>query len=320
MRLFILILSLLAVVVVGYVATSTYLYRMPMDYAAKTITIEPHTGARAILAQLHEEGVVPSAPFMLPPVFMSGMNRKLKAGEYEIEAGLTPAQVISKIARGDIVVHKVTIPEGWTAYQVREALNAEPLLSGGLPEQIEEGSVFPDTVHFTRGEPRAAVLARMQRKHEEVMMELWAARDQNLPFSTPEQALILASVVEKETGIPAERGIIAGVFLNRLRINMALQSDPTVAYGVSLQQGGKPLSRPLTVADLRADTAYNSYTRIGLPIGPICNPGRDAIFAVLHPTPTQALYFVATGHGGHNFAETLAEHERNVATYRRTAH
>lgn len=321
MRLTVLILTLLAMVAVGFVSASTYFYRNPMPTAGVTVVvIPPHTGVLAVLTQLHEAGVVPAEPFLWLPVYMSGMNRKLKAGEYEFAPGMAPAQVIAKIARGDIVIHKLTVPEGWTAYQVRAALEGEPLLSGALPEVIAEGSVFPDTVHFTRGEPRAALLARMQRKQEEVLAELWAGRAEGLPYTTPQEALIMASVVEKETGVADERTMVAGVFINRLRIGMKLQSDPTVAYGIALADGGRPMSRALTTADLRADTAYNTYTRTGLPPTPICNPGKDAIAAALHPGATDALYFVATGHGGHYFAPTLKEHTENVTRYRKATH
>lgn len=314
----VLILSLMAVVAVGFVSASTYFYRNPMNTKeVMTVVIPPRTGTREVLSLLHAQGVVPAPPFLWLPVYFSGANRKLKAGEYAFEPGMSPAQVIGKIARGEIVVHKLTVPEGWTSYQVRMALAAEPLLSGELPATIEEGSVFPDTVHFTRNEPRAAVLARMQRAREEVLAQLWADRAEGLPYRTPEEALVMASVVEKETGVVDERGMVAGVFVNRLRLGMPLQSDPTVAYGIARADGGKPMSRALTTADLKADTVYNTYTRTGLPPAPICNPGRDAIHAALHPSPTNALYFVATGHGGHYFAPSLKEHTENVSLYRK---
>ncbi len=314
MRYIFLSLAALVILGLGFVGYSSYLYRQPGDAPAKTVLIPPQTGALAILRQLHAEGLAPAWPLAAVPVFGSGAQGKLKAGEYAFEANATPAQVIGKIIRGEIVVHKVTVPEGWSSHQVREALMKEELLSGELPASIEEGSIFPDTVHYTRGEARGAVLARMQRKQQEVLMDLWPARAEGLPIQTPEEALILASVIEKETGIEAERGLVAGVFVNRLRQGMALQSDPTVAYGI---MQGRPMERALSSADLKRDTAYNSYTRTGLPPTPICNPGRKAIEAALNPTPTDALFFVATGQGGHNFSTTVKEHNQNVSAYRK---
>ncbi len=300
----------------GFVASSSYVYRTATAPIQKTVMIQPGSGARAILAQLHEAGLTPPPLMLMVPIYGSGASRKLKAGEYLFEAGATPAQIIGKITRGEVVVHKLTIPEGWNSYQLRAALMAEPLLSGELPAVIAEGSAFPDTMHFARDEPRAAVLARMQKAQSELLATLWETRAPNLPVTTPEEALILASIVEKETGVADERPMVAGVFTNRLRIGMPLQTDPSVAYGVVVAEGGKAMERALTNADLRRDTPYNTYTRKGLPPTPICNPGRKAIEAVLNPAATDALYFVATGTGGHNFAATLAEHARNVAAYR----
>ncbi len=302
----------------GFVGYSSYTYRTATAPVEKTVMIQPGGGARVILAQLHEAGLTPAPIWMAVPMYSAGANRKLKAGEYHFEAGATPAQIIGKITRGEVEVHKLTIPEGWNSYQLRAALEGEPLLTGDLPIHIPEGSAFPDTMHFARDEPRAAVLARMQKAQSEVLAKLWETRAPNLPVTTPEEALILASVVEKETGVADERSMVAGVFTNRLRMGMPLQSDPTVAYGIMVQQGGAAMSRALTTADLRRDTPYNSYTRTGLPPTPICHPGLKAIEAALNPTATDALYFVATGNGGHHFAATLAEHNQNVAAYRKS--
>lgn len=299
-------------------AVSCYAYLKPLPYAAQTIVIPPHSGARATLAILHQAGLTPSASLIALPVVVTRANRYLKAGEYEFAAGMSPSEIIGKIARGEIVVHKIAFPEGWNIFQVRDALNKEPLLTGELPADIAEGSIFPDTIHFTRGENRAAVLARMQRARDTALIALWNARPADTFINTPEEALILASVVERETGIGSERPLIAGVFINRLKLGMPLQSDPTVAYGIVVARRGVAMDRPLSSTDLRTDTVYNSYTRTGLPPTPICNPGREAIAAVLNPTPTDALYFVATGQGGHNFAATLSEHTRNVELYRKT--
>lgn len=291
-------------------------YSSQSEGALQTVIIAPNTGARALVAQLHREGLVPPFAVMALPLFLATDYTALKAGEYELSHAMSPAEIMQKIIRGEVVVHKVTIPEGWNMWQVRAALMAEPLLTGELPATIPEGSVLPDTMHFSRGEARSAVLVRMQKAQASLMQSLWATRAPNLPFQTPEEALVLASVVEKETGVGGERSMVAGVFVNRLRLGMPLQSDPTVIYGIELAQDGAPLGRPLTRGDLRTDTPHNSYTRRGLPPTPICNAGAKAIEAVLNPATTEALYFVATGHGGHAFAATLAEHQRYVEAYR----
>ena len=317
MRLVIRFLIVDLLLLAAFLAASFYATHVPSGEQTKTIVIEPKTSTQNIMAQLHAEGLVPSLPFMAPSLIIGKLRGapSLKAGEYEFAQNLNAAEIIDMIRRGAVVVHKVSIPEGWNSFQVRDALLKEPLLTGDLPN-IAEGSVFPDTMHFARGEPRAAVLARMQRAGETILAELWKNRDENLPIQTPEEALILASIVEKETGVDGERGKVAGVFTNRLRIGMKLQTDPTVVYGIELAQGGKPLGRALTTNDLQRDTPHNTYTREGLPPTPICNPGRAALLATLHPEATDALYFVATGTGGHHFSVTLNEHEQHVAAYR----
>lgn len=316
MRLVLYSVLLLALVLLGFTCYSTYAYRTPRDYAEQTILIPPGTGARGVVAQLHTAGLVPPLPVMAIPLLASQQHTALKAGEYFFRTGMSPAQMIATIARGDVVVHKLTIPEGWNSVAVRAALMNESLLAGDLPPVIAEGSVLPDTVHFTRGEARSNVLTRMQLAQQVLLAQLWNTRDPAIPITTPEEAVILASVVEKETGVAGERAQIAGVFTNRLRLGMKLQSDPTVVYGIELAQGGAPMGRALTRADLQRDTPHNSYTRAGLPPTPICNPGRAALAAVMRPAATDALYFVATGQGGHHFSATLDGHNQNVASYR----
>lgn len=304
---------LMAFVVVG---VSVYQYKNTRTQAEVAMVIAPKTGTRAMLSQLHAAGLVPHPMLTVIPMLMNADYKRLQAGEYAFAAGSTPAQVIDKIARGEVVVHKITIPEGWNNAQVRAALMAEPLLTGQVPANIPEGSLLPDTMHFARGEARANVIARMQKAQTELMEKLWPARAEGLPIATPAEAIILASVIEKETGEVDERRLVAGVFTNRLRIGMMLQSDPTVVYGIEAAQAHAPMGRLLTRGDLQRDTMFNSYMRAGLPPTPICNPGRAALEAALHPQTTDAMYFVATGNGGHRFAATLKEHEANVAAYR----
>ena len=314
------LLSLLVLLLLGMtaVAYSMACYRQPSDVSeAKTVVIPAGSGAQALLKQLHAEGLMPRFELVAPPVFLTADYKKLKAGEYEFAAGMSPKQIIEKIIRGEVVVHKVTIPEGWTSYQVRSALMAEPLLTGELPASIPEGSILPDTMHYSRGELRSNVLKRMQEAQAKLLAELWEKRAPDLPYATPQDALIMASIVERETGEVDERAMVAGVFVNRLRKGMMLQTDPSVIYGIEQQQGGKPMERLLSRADLQRDTPFNTYTRTGLTPTPICNPGRKAIEAALNPAFTDALYFVATGTGGHRFAATLKEHEANVVAYRK---
>lgn len=315
------IIAILVVILLGlgFGAGSFWLYRTPRDYAETTMVIPPHTGVRATLGMLHEAGLVPGSVWMALPLYANHDYASLKAGEYLFTTGMTPAAIIQKIARGDVVIHKITIPEGWNQWQVRAAFTAEPLLTGEVPA-IAEGSIFPDTMRFQRGQTRASVIEQMQKRRNEMLAREWAVRAPEVPLTSPEQAMIVASMIEKETGVPEERAMVASVFYNRLRLGMKLQSDPTVVYGIEWAQNGLPMGRALTTADLAADTVYNSYTREGLPPTPICNPGQAALVAALHPATSEALYFVATGHGGHNFSASLAQHESNVVTYKKTKH
>lgn len=317
MRIILRLFLLLFLLALGAVAASFYAYRVPLGYAGqKTVVIVPKAGVKGILEQLRYEGLVPRYEIIALPILLTTDYKKLKAGEYEFAAGMSPADIVDKIIRGEVVVHKVTIPEGWTVYQVREALMKEPLLSGELPATIAEGSLMPDTILFQRGETRASIVKRMQEAQTKLLSAAWEKRTADLPYATPQEALTMASIVERETGEMDERAQVAGVFINRLHKGMMLQTDPSVIYGMMHQQGGKPMDRPLSRADLGRDTPYNTYTRYGLTPTPICNPGKKSIEAALNPAATDALYFVATGHGGHRFAATLKEHEANVKAYR----
>ncbi len=306
---FFLFCTLLAALAVGY---SFYQWHKPIVAADTAFVIEPGTGTRAILSQLHQQQLTPAPWSIALPFLMHGNLRSLKAGEYVFAPGMSAKQVLGIIASGRVVIHKVTVPEGFTVAQVRRLLLAEPLLVGELPPNIPEGSLFPDTWLFQRGDTRDKVIQRMQARMRDELAAAWEKREDGLPIATPEEALVLASIVEEETGIEHERGQVAGVYLNRLRIPMRLQSDPTVAYGIA--PGG--MTRMLTINDLGRDHRYNTYTRDGLPPGPICNPGRASLEAVMNPAKTDAIYFVATGDGGHRFSTTLKGHEENVRAYR----
>lgn len=244
----------------------------------------------------------------------SGRSQDLKFGEYAFEPAASMEQVIAKLVEGDILRRVVTIPEGKTSWEVVQILNDNPLLTGEV-EVPPEGSLFPNTYDVQRNQSRAEVIARMQAAMDEKLAAAWEERAEGLPIKTPEEALVLASIVEKETGVASERPEVAAVFVNRLRQGMKLQSDPTVVYGVTNGEG--PLGRGLRRSELDAKTDFNTYVINGLPPTPIANPGLDAIQAVLDPAESDNLYFVADGTGGHVFAETLEEHNRNVSAWRK---
>jgi UPF0755 protein len=305
----------LLITVLAVVQSFALYTRATLRSEPTVLVIAPGTGSKAILAQLHAAGLMPPLWQIAVPIYLHGEYRGLKAGEYQFEASQSPEEILQQIAKGRVLIRKLTIPEGWNVRQVREALLAEPALTGTLPPTIAEGSILPETYHFTRGQVRSELLAKMQQDMNVTITELWNKRQANLPIATPAEALILASIVERETGIAHERPRVAAVFINRLRLPMRLQSDPTAMYGIE-QASGQALGRTPTAADIATDSPWNTYTRDGLPPTPICNPGRDASAAVLNPPQTRELYFVATGDGGHFFAETLAEHNRNVVRYR----
>ncbi len=285
----------------------------PLEEPA-TVVVPSGSGLQIIADELRAEGVIDSPMVLLLRARWRGEGHRFKAGEYAFEPGISVDQVIDMMVAGRTVVHRITLPEGWTSAQIAELIAADDVLSGELAAVPPEGSLLPETYHFERDEDRNALVARMTTAMDATLAELWAARADGLPFETPEEALVLASIVEKETGVAAERPHIAGVFVNRLKLGMPLQSDPTVIYAIT--DGQVLLDRPLSRADLKTDSPYNTYVVRGLPPGPIANPGRDAIAAVLQPMETKDLYFVADGTGGHAFAETLAQHNRNVAAYR----
>ncbi len=279
-----------------------------------TVLIEPGTGFNRISEQLHAAGVMEDTVFFRGMVVLYGNQAKFKAGEYRFEAGITPEQVMHTLVAGETVIHAITIAEGLTSRQVLEKILSDDRLSGDIPTELAEGSLLPETFHFHRGQTRRDLLERLQRDQQQLLDALWQNRQEGLPLKTKQEAVILASIVEKETGVDGERGRVAAVFVNRLRKGMLLQSDPTVIYGIELEKG--PMNRLLRKKDLKVDHPYNTYLHAGLPSGPIANPGEAALEAVLNPPHSDEYYFVATGRGGHYFARTLKEHNDNVARYR----
>ena len=272
------------------------------------VLVPPGSSLSRAARTLETAGALASADRFLALAKVYGSNDAIRAGEYEVPAGASPSEVLRLLQSGRTLQRFVTVPEGTPSILVYERLIAEPRLTGTV-DVPDEGSVLPDSYSFQRGEARAAVLARMQRAMRDELAKAWRARKPGIAVSSPREAVILASVVEKETGVPAERRTVAGVYTNRLKQGIPLQADPTVIYPVTR---GKPLGRRILRSELNADNGYNTYAKAGLPAGPIANPGREALAAALDPAPTRALYFVAKGDGGHVFAETLAEHNANV--------
>jgi UPF0755 protein len=282
--------------------------------ATETVVNLPRgTGLNRIAETLEEQGVIGNSLIFRAGVMYFGKASALKAGEYAIPSGASPQRVMEILIEGKAIVYKLTLPEGLTTAMALDLVSKHVSLQGQVTRMPAEGALLPETYIFNRGMSRDALIERMEKDHAAVIDELWEKRAPNLPISSKEEAVILASIVEKETGVAHERPRVASVFVNRLRKGMKLQSDPTIIYGLTK---GVPLGRGIRQSELDKATPYNTYVINGLPPTPIANPGRDAIAAVLNPADTEDLFFVADGTGGHVFASTLAEHDRNVQNWR----
>jgi len=274
-----------------------------------SVIVEEGSSLASVARQLEEQGAIPgSARSYTLIARLLGSGDPVQAGEFEIPKATSGAAVLDLLQHGQPVQRLITVTEGMPSIIVQEKLAAIRHLTGAAPLPAE-GSVLPDSYGYKRGEARAAVAQRMQSAMTRTLDALWEKRKPTCLVNSKEEAVILASIVEKETGKPSERRTVAGVYCNRLRIGMKLDADPTVIYPITK---GKPLGRRIRRSELAADTGYNTYKKPGLPAGPIANPGRDSIAAVLDPAPTNAIYFVADGTGGHVFADTFAEHRANV--------
>jgi UPF0755 protein len=322
----IIVLLLLVSVFVGFASAYRNFLNIPIVQSDKPLdyVLKPGASIRILANDLHKLGVLPQPEFLVVLAYQKGVTKKLKAGEYLFAPGTTPVQLLNMIAAGNVRYHKFTLIEGWNFQQVLAAINADPHLVHtinnltsiqvaekiNLPPNNPEGLFFPATYYFTTGTKDVDLLRRANQTMTQQLAQAWNLRAQALPYKNSYEALIAASLVEKETAVSSERPLIAGVINNRLLKNMPLQIDSTVVYGVGQNYSGK-----LSVANLKLDTPYNTYTRRGLPPTPIAMPSGEAIRAVLHPVNTDYLYFVAKGNGSHQFSQTLGEHKVAVNVY-----
>lgn len=282
------------------------------------VRIAKGSGVVGITEALQQKGLLPGP--LDPLIFRvmvkkNGLAAQLKAGEYDVPAGAGLDDLATMLASGrNLVQYPLTIPEGLTSPEVLALIRDMEPLEGEMSSSVATGDLLPETYSFLRGDPREAAIERMKSAMSKTLDELWEKRDPDLPFENKQQAVVLASMVEKETALASERPHVAAVFVNRLRLKMPLQSDPTVIYGLAPETGS--LGRSLSKADLETDHPWNTYTRRGLPSSPIANPGRASLQAVMHPAKTKDLFFVADGKGGHAFSATLVDHNRNVRSWR----
>jgi UPF0755 protein len=316
--------ALLLMLLVGGLA---YLFDRQIEAAGplaspKAVVVPKNEGAHEIATRLEREGVVGDRRLFIAGYLWAklaawlegGKPPQLRAGDYAVKQNASIREVIEQLTEGKTIAYRVTVPEGLTSHQIVERLKADANLTGDITAVPPEGALLPETFMVERGSPRQAILDRMQAESRRLLEKAWAQRAKDLPLKSLEEAVVLASIVEKETGRNDERGRVAAVFLNRLRQNMRLQSDPTILYG---QTGGKTVwSRPIQKSEITQKTSHNTYVIDGLPPTPICNPGRASIEAVLNPADSKDLYFVADGTGGHVFAATLKEHNANVLKWR----
>ncbi len=298
----------------GYLFFAKNYWEAKNEYAATELLIEKGTSFDEIVELLQREKIIDKPLFFKVYSYANKHHNKYLAGYYQFESGLSPKDISQKLVDGDVAIFSITFPEGWLSEQIVASLQEDKYLSGEISEIPSEGSLLAETYNFNYGELRENIIKNMQAAMAKKLADEWENRAPNLPYESKEEALIMASIIEKETGVAAERERIAAVFVNRLRKGMKLQSDPTANYGIYKESGA--LKTQLVGEDVAHYSVYNTYVIAGLPATPICNFGVASLHAALHPSETDELYFVANGEGGHNFACNLNEHNRNVAKYR----
>lgn len=314
----------LSVVVICYLTSVlgiTMYFNAPNSYhkSDKSFVVEKGMTLREVVEKLNQEQIVKSPnTFLYIGQLIKGVDPKVRYGEYFFEKNISYYKILHKLIRGNVAFRKITVAEGLSTHSALTIISNSAGLIGKLPDGMKEGSLLPETYFYSYNDTKSGVIKRMQDAMSRTLETLWEQRDLDIPVKTKEQALILASIVEKETGLQSERAKVASVFVNRLRKGMKLQSDPTIIYSFTF--GDKSLEHPIRVSDIQNNSPFNTYHIYGLPPAPICNPGLASIKAVLNPLKTDYLYFVASGNGDHIFSSTLEEHNANVAKYRNLMH
>lgn len=280
------------------------------------VVVPKGASLKTVAEELSRAGVIDKPWLFRIMARINGLAKHLKAGEYQFMPGISLQAAMDKIARGEVFFRRITIPEGLTSGQIMYLIANYPDLEGEIDLDVKEGELLPETYSFELGASRNSIILQARAAMQKALEEVWASRDSSLPLKDVNELLTLASIIEKETGVPEERPLVASVFLNRLKKGMRLQTDPTVIYAIT--EGETSFGRSLKRADLKIDSPYNTYLNYGLPPGPICNPGREALMAAARPQQSDYLYFVADGKGGHRFARSLNEHNRNVKAWVRS--
>lgn len=277
------------------------------------VVIPKGASLKNVAEELTQAGVIDKPWLFRLMARSNGLSRRLKAGEYQFMPGVSLWEAMNKISQGEVFFRRITIPEGLTTGQIMYLIANYPDLNGEIDIEVKEGELLPETYSFERGATRNSIILQARAAMQKALEEVWVGRDEQLPLKNINELLTLASIIEKETGVSDERPLVASVFVNRLKKGMRLQTDPTVIYAIT--EGETSFGRSLKRKDLKIDSPYNTYLNYGLPPGPICNPGREALMAAAHPQQSDYLYFVADGRGGHRFAKSLREHNRNVRTW-----
>lgn len=308
---FLIVLSVLAYMQIkGWIAEGGPLLNVT------NVVVPKGASLKTVAEELSRAGVIDKPWLFRIMARINGLAKHLKAGEYQFMPGISLQTAMDKIARGEVFFRRITIPEGLTSGQIMYLIANYPDLEGEIDLDVKEGELLPETYSFELGASRNSIILQARAAMQKALEEVWASRDSSLPLKDVNELLTLASIIEKETGVPEERPLVASVFLNRLKKGMRLQTDPTVIYAIT--EGETSFGRSLKRADLKIDSPYNTYLNYGLPPGPICNPGREALMAAARPQQSDYLYFVADGKGGHRFARSLNEHNRNVKAWVRS--